>query len=104
MDLSLRKKVISPQKKLVSSAKFTILISWSPVCTPESLVIIIEMGGDLGCNNMQKHGEQVVCKTTYMTRVKGPERRLFIFIFRLNTVLLDSYQVDKVVMEIEEWK
>ena len=30
--LSLTKLLISPQ--LVSSAKFTILISWSPVCTP----------------------------------------------------------------------
>ena len=70
----------------------------------ESLVIIIEMGGNLGCNNIQKHGEQAVCKTTYMTRVKGSERRPFIFIFRLNIVLHDSYQVDEIVMEIEEWK
>ena len=70
----------------------------------ESLVIIIEMGGELGCNNIQKHGEQAVYKTTYMARVKGSEKRPFIFIFRLNIVLHDSYQVDKVVMEIEEWK
>ena len=62
------------------------------------------MGGDLGCNNIQKHGEQAVCKTTYMTRVKASERRSFIFIFRLNIVLYDSYQVDEIVMEIEEWK
>ena len=39
-----------------------------------------------------------------MTRVKGSERRAFIFIFRLNIVLDDSYQVDKTVMKIEEWK
>ena len=39
-----------------------------------------------------------------MTRRQGSERRLFIFIFRLNTDLYDSYQVDKIVMEIEEWK
>ena len=44
-----------------------------------------------------------VCKTTYMTRAKGSERRPFIFIFRLN-ILHDSYQVDEIVMEIEEWK
>ena len=62
------------------------------------------MSGDLGCNNTQKYGEQAVCKTTYMTRVKGSERRPCIFIFRLNIVLHDSYQVDKFVMEIEEWK
>ena len=31
-------------------------------------------------------------------------RLSFNFIFILNIVLRDSYQVDKVVMEIEEWK
>ena len=62
------------------------------------------MGGDLGCNNIQKHGEQVVCKTTCMTKIKGSQRRSFIFIFRLNIILHDSYQVDEMVMEIEEWK
>ena len=39
-----------------------------------------------------------------MTRVKGSERRPFIFSFRLNYVLHDSHQVDEIVMEIEEWK
>ena len=34
----------------------------------------------------------------------GSERRPFISIFRLNIVLHDSYQVDEIVMEIEEWK
>ena len=62
------------------------------------------MGDDIGCNNIQKHGEWAVCKTTYMTRVKGSEKRPFIFIFRSNIVLHDSYQVDEIVMEIEEWK
>ena len=37
-------------------------------------------------------------------RVKGSERRPFVFIFRLNIVLRDSYQADETVMEIEEWK
>ena len=37
-------------------------------------------------------------------RVKGLERRPFIFIFRLNTVLRDSYQADQIVMDIAEWK
>ena len=60
------------------------------------------MGGNLGCNNMQKHGEQADCKTTFIMRVKESERRPFIFIFRLNIVLRDSYQVDEIVMEIEE--
>ena len=34
MGLRLTKLLMSPQKKLVLSAKFTILISWSAVCTP----------------------------------------------------------------------
>ena len=62
------------------------------------------MGGDLGFNNIQKHGEQEVCKTTYMARVKGSERRPFILNFRLNIVLHDPYQVYEIVMEIEERK
>ena len=39
-----------------------------------------------------------------MMRVKGSERRPFVFIFRLNIVLRDSYQADEVVMEIEQRK
>ena len=39
-----------------------------------------------------------------MIRVKRSERRPFIFISRLNIVQRDSYQADKIVMEIEEWK
>ena len=60
------------------------------------------MGMELGCKNIQKYGEQAVCKTTYITRVKGSERTHFIYIFRLNIVLHDSYQVDGTAMEIEE--
>ena len=44
------------------------------------------------------------CKITNMIRVKGSERRPFIFISRLNIVQCDSYQADEIVMEIEEWK
>ena len=52
------------------------------------------------CRNM-KRGKS--CKIINI-RVKGSERRPFIFIFRLNIVLCDSYQADEIVMEIEEWK
>ena len=62
------------------------------------------MGGDLGCNNIQKHGEQAVCKNTYMARVKGSERRPFIFVFRFNIVLHGSYQAGEIAIKIEEWK
>ena len=44
------------------------------------------------------------CKITNLMRVKGSERRPFIFISRLNIVQCDSYQTDEVFMEIEEWK
>ena len=37
-------------------------------------------------------------------RVKGSERRPFIFIFRLNVVLRNSYQANEIAMENEEWK
>ena len=46
------------------------------------------MVDDLGCNNIEEHGEQAVCKTTYMKKVKGSAGRPFTFS----------------VMEIEEWK
>ena len=44
------------------------------------------------------------CKISNMTRVKESERRPFIFIFRLNIVLHNSYQADETGMEIEGWK
>ena len=43
-------------------------------------------------------------KITNIIRVKGSERRPFIFISRLNIVQRDSCQADEIVMEIEEWK
>ena len=39
-----------------------------------------------------------------MVRVKGSERRPFIFFFRLNIVMPNSYQVDEIFMEIDKWK
>ena len=62
------------------------------------------MGDDLDWNNIQKHGEQTVCRTTYMVRIKESVRRPFILIFRWNIVLHDSYQADEIVTEIKEWK
>ena len=43
MGLSLAKQLTSPQKMFVSSAKFTILISWSPACPPLILEIAMEI-------------------------------------------------------------
>ena len=58
---------------------------------------------------LKQHTERNVekeksCKITNMIRVKGSERRPFIFISRLNIVQRDSYQADEIVMQIEEWK
>ena len=69
------------------------------------------MGDDLGRNNIQRETwrernveREKSFKITNMIRVKGSERRPFIFISRLNIVQRDSYQADEIVMEIEEWK
>ena len=51
----------------------------------------------------EKRGEKS-CKISNLMRVKGSERRPFIFISRLNIVQRDSYQTDEIVKEIEEWK
>ena len=69
----------------------------------KSLVIIIEMGDDLGWNNIQRETWRKRSLTNMM-RVKGSERRPFSFISRLNIIQRDSYQTDEIVMEIEEWK
>ena len=63
------------------------------------------MRDSLGCNNKQKHGEWAILQNyLHDDSKKGSERRPFVFIFRLNVVLRDSYQADEIVMEIEEWK
>ena len=59
---------MSPQKKLLSSAKFTISISWSPVL---NLAIVIEMCDDLGYKNIQKHGELAVLQSYLHDKGKG---------------------------------
>ena len=61
------------------------------------------MGDDLGRKNIERNVEkEKSCKITDMIRVKGSERRPFIFISRLNIVQRDSYQAYEIVMEIEE--
>ena len=104
MGLSLAKQLMPPEKMFVSSAKFTILISWSTLYTFNSLSLSLKWVSTLVTatyRNMES-GQQP--KTSYMMKVNGLERRPFIFIFRLDIVLHDLYQVDDFVMEIEEWK
>ena len=104
MSFSLAKQLMSPHKMFLSSAELTILISWSPVCTP--LIPCVYLGNGwrpwFSCNNIQKHGDRAVLKNYLHHGVKRSERRLFIFIFRLSIVLHDSYQADETVMEIKE--
>ena len=101
MGLSLAKLLMSPQKKLVSSAKFTILISWSPVCTPL-----------IPCHYHSNGGQSLLQQQTETWSVGNPaklptwrgsrgQRRPSIFIFRLHIVLHDSNQVDEILMQME---
>ena len=94
-------------RKCFSSTNFTILISWSPVCTPLipchyhwKVWVMTSVANATTCRNT-KRGKS--CKIINI-RVKGSERRPFIFIFRLNIVLCDLHQADAIVIEIEEWK
>ena len=80
------------------------LIFGSPVCTTLILTITVEMGDELGCNNIQKHGEQTVPQNYLCDEDKGVREETIFLIFRWNIVLHDSYQADKIVIEIEEWK
>ena len=61
------------------------------------------MGDDLVATTYRNMVGQS-CKITNMKRVKGSERRPFIFIFKLSITLHDSHQADGIVMEIEERK
>ena len=104
MGLSQEKQSMSLQKMFVLSPKFTILNSWSPVCTMTFNLLLLSWVTTLVATTNRSMVSGQSCKTTYMTMVKASETRPFIFIFRLNIVLHDSYQADEIVMEIEEWK
>ena len=99
MGLCLAKQLMSPQKIIVISK----------VHYFDFLVSCLYTINRLSLPWLKQHTERNVekeksCKITNMIRVKGSERRPFIFISRLNIVQRDSYQTDEIVMEIEEWK
>ena len=50
LHIVLKLQVISLKKMVVPSAKFTILISWSPICIP--LILINEIGKYLSSSNV----------------------------------------------------
>ena len=76
----------------------SLLYNFDPLSLSLKWVMIL-----VATTNRSMESEQT-CITTYMMRLNGSERRPFIFIFRLNIVLHNSYQADEIVMEIEEWK
>ena len=81
MGLNLAKQLTSPQKMFVSSAEFTVLISWSPVCTPLIPYFIIEIGDSLGCNNKEKHGEWAILQNYLHDEGKGVREETIYFYF-----------------------
>ena len=89
-------------RKCSSSTKFTISISWFPVCAP-LIPCHYHWNGWWPWLRQQKRGKCAVLKNYQHDKLKGSERRPLIFIFRLNIALHDSYQADEIVMEIEEW-
>ena len=62
------------------------------------------MRDEHGWNNIQKHGEQTVMQNYLPNEDKGVREETIFLFFRWNIVLHDSYQADKIVIEIEEWK
>ena len=62
------------------------------------------MSDDLGCNNIQKHGEQTVPQNYLHNEDKGVKEETIFYIFRWSIVLHDSYQALEIAIEIEEWK
>ena len=61
------------------------------------------MGDDHGCNDIEKHGEQTVLQN-YHDEDEGVREKTIFLLFRWNFVLHDSYQADKIAIEIKEWK
>ena len=62
------------------------------------------MGDDLGWNNIQKHGQQIVIQNYLHDEDKEVRKETIFQIFRWNIFLHDSYQADEFVTEIEKWK
>ena len=60
------------------------------------------MGDDLGCNDIEKHGEQAFQQNYLHDEIKAVREETIFSIFLWNIVLHDSYQRDEIVIEIEE--
>ena len=76
----LSKQVISLKKMVVLSAKFTIIISWSPMCLPLILLLALMKLASTSATIMYKSRENRHPWQTSYVRVKGSDRRPFILI------------------------
>ena len=94
--LSLAKQLMSPQKMFVINKVhyFDFLVSCLHTFNPLSLSLkrVMTLGSNATTYRKMERGKS--CKITNMTSIKWSERRPFIFVFRLNIVLRDSYQAD----------
>ena len=73
-------QVISLKKIVESSAKFTILISWSPICVPLILLLTLMKVASTSAAVMYKSIENRHPWQTSRVRVKGSDRKPFILI------------------------
>ena len=76
----LLRQVISLKKIVKSSAKFTILIWWSPICIPLTLLLALMKLASTSAAIMHKSIENRHPWKTFHVRVKGSDRRPFILI------------------------
>ena len=76
----LLRQIISPMKMVMSSAKFTNLISWSPICTPLILLSASMKLASTSAALVYNTDESGHPWRTPCIRVKGSDRRPFIVI------------------------
>ena len=76
----LSRQVISLKKIVVSSAKFTILISWSPICIGLILLLALKNLASTSATIIYKSIENKHPWQTSRVRVKRSDRRPFILI------------------------
>ena len=76
----LLRQVISLKKMVKSSAKFTVLISWSPICIPLILLLALMKLANTSAAIMYNSMENRHPWQTSRERVKGSDRRLFILL------------------------
>ena len=92
MGLCLAKQLMSTQKIIIISKVqyFDFLVSCLYTFNPLSLKWVMTLVKQHTERNVEKEKS---CKISNIIRVKGSERRPFIFISRLNIVQRDSYQM-----------